>query len=454
MFDLMIYLIFSLVFSLVSISVLEQEEKVTSMQRYTSTINQYFIVEVIFFIIAGAFKPGKFPKFLPMFFHVTLYYTVLSLLLPKIRQYISSRSVVVMWVIPYLMYLLVDGRFSWISNTLIIPVSSSILKGFYYINIIGAICIFGWAIIQHFLYKKWLLEKAYPMIDSHVLEIYEGELKKANFKKKKYRLMISENAQTPLSIGIFEKSMIIVLPNRQYTDQELSLIFRHELVHIGKRDVYSKLCLLFWCAVCWYNPFVWIAKRKCLEDIELSCDETVLLDEDMQTKKLYANLILTTTAKQTGFTTCLSTDAKGLKYRLESILNMKKKSKGYLLVAMSIFVMMISYGHVSVAYDFVHLNEFIEDKEVLDYNYFGDEEILLVDEKGLMEYLKNLQLCKLSMTKHYDTFPEYSFSFEGVYVALSDHWVMINSEEEKMALYYVKSSIDFDRIRQFFDSRF
>lgn len=448
MSDIILIIIFCLSIALIDVSILEREENPSKGQRYTSSINHYFIAEAMFFIMFGALKLENFPKFLPMFIHITLYYGIISMFLPIIRKYISSRMVMVLWVIPYFMYLLAFNNFSWISNSIIIPVSSQFLDIFYYINLTGGIFVIVWNIISHLKYKKWLLKDAKSIVDQEILNVYEAELKNVNAGKNKPALVMSENAQTPLTIGLFNSK--IILPNRLYTKEELTLIFRHELVHILKGDIFSKIGLMFWCAVCWYNPLVWMAKRKCSEDVELSCDETVLLDENIETKKLYAKLILSTATKQTGFTTCLSTNAKGLKYRLENILEPRKKIKGFLFVAVSMFVMMISYGHVSFAYDYTELNHFIANKQLLEVSYFGEGEALLVNEDGLMDYLGNLRVSKLSLNDADEWFPEYAFSYDGVYIMVSEKQMMINTNKEKMVWYYIHTPIDWDIMESFF----
>ena len=63
-----------------------------------------------------------------------------------------------------------------------------------------------------------------------------------------------------------------------------------------------------------------VAARKSADDLELSCDETVLAGEDSGSRKRYAELILKTAGDERGFTTCLSATATALRYRLKNII--------------------------------------------------------------------------------------------------------------------------------------
>lgn len=67
---------------------------------------------------------------------------------------------------------------------------------------------------------------------------------------------------TPLSIGLFQKTTCVALPARSYTPEELSLILRHEIIHLSRRDPASKFFMVFCTAMCWFNPLMWVAMRK------------------------------------------------------------------------------------------------------------------------------------------------------------------------------------------------
>ena len=119
----------------------------------------------------------------------------------------------------------------------------------------------------------------------------------------------SAEVWTPLTIGLFAGARVVVLPERDYTDEELRLVLTHEAVHIARCDAASKLALVSVTALFWFDPLVWLAMRRSADDIELSCDESVTLGADEAERRRYADLILSSAGDERGFTTCLSARA-------------------------------------------------------------------------------------------------------------------------------------------------
>ena len=103
--------------------------------------------------------------------------------------------------------------------------------------------------------------------------------------------------------------------------------------------------------MCWFNPLMWIAARKSADDLELSCDETVLAGEDFRFQEAVRELILKTAGDERGFTTCLSATATALRYRLKNIVNPAKKRSGAVTVAAMFVLLFMSCGYAAFAYD-------------------------------------------------------------------------------------------------------
>lgn len=76
------------------------------------------------------------------------------------------------------------------------------------------------------------------------------------------------------------------------SDEEISMILRHELTHYKRRDQYISLLLTLLNIVYWFDPIVWIAVRWIRRDMETACDCAVVSALPAQEKKTYARLIL------------------------------------------------------------------------------------------------------------------------------------------------------------------
>ena len=166
----------------------------------------------------------------------------------------------------------------------------------------------------------------------------------------------------------------------------------------------SKFFLLFCTALCWFNPLIWIARRKSAEDLELSCDETVLLRRDAQTRRRYAELLLTTAGDERGFTTCLSATAASLRYRLRQIISPRKKRTGALLAGLLFFLLSMSCGMVALAYGGGDGGTLLAEqgftaeglRSAKLYNGSHVTEAVCPDRDALADYLASLELRKLT----------------------------------------------------------
>ena len=286
-----------------------------------------------------------------IFVQITLYYLLLLPALPLLRRHFSARACAALWILPNFLYVTQQQALAQSRPLVVVSASGALVWGVFWVWLAGALVFFLWKIIAHLRFRSKLLRGAQGALDPEILAVWEQELAAANVKKPKFRLVISPNTTTPLSVGLFQRTIRVVLPRRPYSKEELALVFRHELVHIGREDAWNKFFLLFCTALCWFNPLMWVAMKKSAEDLELSCDETVLLEADGDTRARYARLLLDTAGDAQGFTTCLSASASSLRYRLKSIVRPSKKWAGGLMLGLVFFVLCMSCGYAALAWD-------------------------------------------------------------------------------------------------------
>ncbi len=132
----------------------------------------------------------------------------------------------------------------------------------------------------------------------------------------------NENIRTPFVFGILRPK--IYLPSN-LSDKERVYIIKHEQTHIRRYDhVMKPLSFLVLC-VHWYNPLVWAAFLLMGEDMELSCDESVIKQLGGDIKKDYASSILSLSARKRKKCGCLlAFSENSTKGRIMNILNYKK----------------------------------------------------------------------------------------------------------------------------------
>lgn len=353
--------------------------------------------------------PGRTAEFalalcFQSFLHIAAYYALLLPLTPLLRRFISARGCAMLWLLPNFLYPCLNSTFLPDAPAFVLRARGNWVWLVLGLWLAGAIAVFAWNTLSHLRFRQQLLEGAWPITDEEVLDIWQEELDRAQRKPLPLPLVISPHTSTPLSVGLFRSSMQVVLPPRTYTPDELHLVFRHEIVHICRRDSWNKFFLMFCTALCWFDPLMWMAMRRSAEDTELSCDETVLLDADDATRRQYAQLLLTTAGDGRGYTTCLSPAAASLRYRLRSVVAPRRRAAGGILVGLTLFLLMSSFGYVALSYDERTGADIFFGGDPAGYTLHSvrrDGKLLdCSDPEALMDYLSALPLAHL--TGNYD----------------------------------------------------
>ena len=299
--------------------------------------------------------PVLFSLCFVFFLHLTVYYGLLLLALPALRARLQARTCAVLWLLPCLLAVFVhpssSEMFLSLSPVLTIPVSSALASTLGKIWSFGFFAVLIWKIAVHLQFCEKIESSSKKITDSEILMVWEQEQKATG----EYPLLSSPILQsplihTPLSIGVFKMNTILVLPEKDYTAEELELIFRHEIIHIQRRDGATKFFLTFCAALCWFNPLLWKGIRRSAEDLELSCDEAVVANYSDKTRRhQYASLLLETAGDERGFTSCLAASTSALRYRLENIIAPRSRKSGAFLAALITFCMLMSVGVVSLS---------------------------------------------------------------------------------------------------------
>lgn len=307
-------------------------------------------------------------QYLSLVFIICLYDCLLLILLIPLRKIVKAKTCGWLWMMPLSGVYLFAKMSEAASKPLWVirlgnGLSEEMHKVLLCVWLLGTAGVFGCFIITHLQYKKKLKKNSYAVTDTDILQVWERERYLGRFPEKHLQLRISSQTQTPLSIGLFRRTTYVILPEKSYTAEELALIFRHELIHIGRKDNVVKFYMLLITALFWFNPLMWLVMRYSADDLELSCDETVLIGCDQQTRKKYAELLLTTAANQRGFTTCLSASARALRYRMKHAMVNRKRSYGVLLICVAMLLVNMATLFVDFGYQSGTIREQIFDHQ-------------------------------------------------------------------------------------------
>ena len=396
---------------------------------------------------------------------ISLYCLLLVLLLPLLRRTISSRVCGRLWEVPILMasalLYLETIKASWYAQLpkVVIFLPRKILMFFTAVWLLGFTASIFWYVFNHFCFKKQLRNNAHP-VSGDVLRIWSEELAKVGMDQTT-PLSVTPDLQTPLVVGVRKKALEAYLPDKCYTAEELHLIFQHELRHVFRRDAEIKLAWMVIRSLLWFNPLVWIATQKAAEDLELSCDEFVLTGADEMTRRRYAELLLDAAGDGRGFSTCLSSQAKTLRYRLKCVVQPGKRLTGSLVLAALVFVFVLSCGTISFADEKASLNAFIdlhgytEITQRLSFGkciglYEGDPDA------SMIEYLAGLPVLRLTKPFDLDKMDEGDSIGYQICDPIQDRTVWIFLQDDLLAVsqygivtqyYKVIDGIDWDYLK-------
>jgi len=150
-------------------------------------------------------------------------------------------------------------------------------------------------------------------------------------------ICITEKTETPFVIGFFKP--IIYIPNR-LSEKEKEYIILHERNHIKRYDYLFKIIGFLILCIHWFNPLVWIGYFLMESDMEMSCDEKVILNLGDSIKKEYSLSLLKYSSKRS-FKTPLSFGGSKIKKRIKNILDFKKP-KTFINILITAFVLTTS----------------------------------------------------------------------------------------------------------------
>ncbi|MBR5538142.1 MAG: M56 family metallopeptidase [Clostridia bacterium] len=419
----------------------------------------------VYFAILG-FKDGAWELMdllLEAMILLSIYYAVLLLVLPLLRRIVSARACATLWLLPSFLYWLPHmwRNYPVIPKVVLrMPHRWAEILGVVWL--VGFVAVLAWKITGHLLFRREVLTDAYEVTDHAILELWERELRLIE-RKKPISLLYSPRVASPMTIGKSNRSIRTLLPERAYTAKELELIFRHELRHVQRLDVDTKMYYAFCLALCWFNPLVWIAVKKAAADLELSCDEMVLHGREEAERRRYAELLLDCAGDDRGFTTCLSSSAKTLRYRLKNVMGQRERLDGVLLVGFCLSVLLFCSGMVVVSRSYGTLDEVLfkqlEDTQVTrlyasEYvaSYDYAERVYGWDSEGLTAVLREIPVTKVmersSVKLDLTPGPQMYVLYDRLELDISQEWIKITRSpmSSLKGVYRVDGPIDWDAL--------
>lgn len=152
------------------------------------------------------------------------------------------------------------------------PALENISTAFLIIWIIGVIFL----LVRYFLLNITLYRRyrnSVP-VDGEVYEYFLKICKELGIKAYKVDLVYDYKTSVPCIGGFFHN--YVVLPSTEYTRDQLKIIFMHELIHCKQSNHLLRHFTEIACMFHFFNPMVWILRRKVRYWGEYACDFEVI----------------------------------------------------------------------------------------------------------------------------------------------------------------------------------
>lgn len=312
-------------------------------------------------------------------------------------------------------------------------------------------------LVSYMHYKRRVFKNGTVVKDVFILQEFLRLKRELGIRRAIPVIAFSE-AASPMMMGFLKP--VLILPEVDYSREELYFILKHELVHIKRGDVYWKFLFMTANGVHWFNPLVWLMQKEAVVDMELSCDEKVTQGADFAMKKAYTETLLATLHKGCREKTILSTGFYGgkriMKIRFQNILRKTGKKNGFsvLVFAVALTICMGTLIGCSVAKENA---EESSDEEGFSQmaGVQSEEEILsenLSAQKGSVEDMITLTIMKEGMAEE----KQAELVVESRYILYlpvgewqkyeADAWQAVANEDVKIGVAGFESGYPIERI--------
>ncbi len=153
--------------------------------------------------------------------------------------------------------------------------------------ILGMVSLTVFYFIRHYQFRKYL-HRASENAD--IAAINTAKNIAAKMGVQQVSVIILQGIASPMMTGL--KTPLIILPDKEYSKDELRLIIMHELSHFKRLDLIYKAFVLFCRVFHWFNPLMPLIVKHIERECELACDEVIMSGASKKERKIYCSSII------------------------------------------------------------------------------------------------------------------------------------------------------------------
>lgn len=139
----------------------------------------------------------------------------------------------------------------------------------------GGLAIVLAAIVSSLLRTVQLERRARPIGDGQLRRVFLETCRRLGVARP-VRLVTSGSATMPMTWGVAWPVVLVPGEADAWLAPRMRAVLLHELAHVVRYDFVTQLVARLACALCWFNPMVWLAAHRMRVERELACDDLVL----------------------------------------------------------------------------------------------------------------------------------------------------------------------------------
>ncbi|EHJ51657.1 M56 family metallopeptidase [Streptococcus macacae] len=227
-----------------------------------------------------------------------------------------------------------------------LPAAQMLLYAFFLLWLLGSLLFLIRHAVQYFKLRRLIQRTGQKITDRQILQRFEDLMDCMQIKNKQIQLIRCAFIKSPMLTGL--RRPVILLPNQEFSDQQMEIVLEHELTHYQHRDLFINLLMILTASLHWFNPIIRFANRVIQEEGEILCDESVLRGKNLNYRRFYGKTILSLIEngepKSIALSTCFFESKMNLQHRLIAILDIHNPMKrlSYLTLMASIFIILFS----------------------------------------------------------------------------------------------------------------
>ena len=217
---------------------------------------------------------------------------------------------------------------------------------------------------------------------------------------------IAADYATPMMAGFFKPHILFPQDMTDLPEDELNFIFRHEITHFKKRDLWIKLLVEFLCCALWWNPVVYLLRICISQLLEMRCDSLVCanLTQDQQVE--YSQTLLNSFQKPSHYPIYVTAEYLGypskdrLKQRFTQILYAPSQPKNKVISVLIVLLSLLAFiGSYSVIIQPTGKPQGVDVIYEIDNTSFDNSFILRMPDGSLKVYINNQLYAEISETE-------------------------------------------------------